>query len=964
MILPLKIIFAILYILIFVALFIIILIFTNKLKLRFDLWQSSKIKNYLIDKYLNHKPIKKHFPKRKLTDEFINICEQMQLEPVLREEIIADFHTLNIINFYISQLNALRSSKRKLAAHYLGFFASKEAVIALSNRLRREKSNSVKLYLLNGLKNYLNDYLDVAINSLVGASPFYRTRAIGIIKHHYNQFGLGLQAALNRNGFEIKELVVAYSDLIKNEPLRKFLKKELRKVEEFLFLDVSVPKEYASSQFDVKKYYLTILRNLVNVYNEDILKEPYLNHQDPDVRRILVDAKSKLPNFEGITSILNGCDGGEVDNYRIEVITKIAEANRDYYMNLINIFQNPGNIHKQKVIASVLSFRMDYLILKLNSSSRNQIIKALKLIVGFGLNADLIDFLNRNKDPNIEKELLNILSSLLPTDEKLRTELNLYLNKDILLKMGIVKEKVVPTPREKAQTEKLKKRWLISILVFSIVLLPVVFVIRYFNILLSTSLLDLLIYYAVDVNTYIVYYYAFVNIIYVLLVVLSITGSKQQVDLWHIKNKTMLFENDMLAPISIIAPAYNEELSIIDSVNSLLNLNYPQYEVIVVNDGSKDTTLQSLIDFFRLERKNIIASQKIPTKNVRGVYKNKLIANLTVIDKENGGKADALNVGINYAKSEFVCGIDADSLLEVDSLLKLMSVTIDHKYQTIALGGNIFPANGCIIDHGQVEKKGLPKTLITRLQAIEYLRAFTSGRIGWAKLHSLLIVSGAFGLFHRTTLINAGGYLTSSGIYKKDTVGEDMELVVRLSRKALEMKMKYHVDYVYHAACYTEVPNDWKSLLKQRNRWHRGLIDILSFHRKLIFNPFYKQVGTIGFPYFLIFEMIGPLFEIQGYVMLFLCLALGLLSADILISLFIVTILMGIIISLLALYVTERESKYLGYRDTLLLILFGFLENFGYRQFVSLYRVRGFFAALNETGAWGTVTRAGFKKIK
>jgi cellulose synthase/poly-beta-1,6-N-acetylglucosamine synthase-like glycosyltransferase len=861
-------------------------------------------------------------------------------------------------------LNSFNPNKRKFSAHYLGFFESKEALDAIKNRLLIEKNNSVKLYLLNALKNHLDDYIDIAINSLVHADEFYRQRAIAIIKHYHNTFSLSLQAAINRPEFEIKELIVAFSEIKKDEALKRFLKKELAFLETFLFENTPYPRAYQSKRFQVESYYVSILRNLVNIYQENILEEKYLTHPSAEVRRIVIEAKSKQNGFDAVLNILSACDGSEMDNYRIEVITKLAELNRDYYMNLVGIFQSPGNIHRQKVIAAVLSFRTDYLILKLNSLQRSMVTKALKLILSFGLTADFIDFMNRNKDKNIEKELVSILQSLLLTDEKLRKEINLYLNTDILLRMGIVKEKPAVTVREKAKTEKQKVRWLITILVFSIVLLPIVFVIRYFNILLTTNILTLLVYYAVDVNTYIVYYYAVVNVIYILLVILSLRGSKQQVNLWHLKNKTMLFEHDMLAPISIIAPAYNEELSIIDSVNSLLNLNFPQYEVVVVNDGSKDNTLNSLIDYFKLERKNIIATQYIPTKNVRGVYKNKLISNLTVIDKENGGKADALNVGINYAKNEYVCGIDADSLLEVDSLLKLMSVTIDHRHQTIALGGNIFPANGCVIDHGQVEKKGLPKTLITRLQAIEYLRAFTSGRIGWAKLKSLLIVSGAFGLFHRATLIEAGGYLTSSGIYKKDTVGEDMELVVRLSRKALEKRIKYQIDYVYNAACYTEVPNDWKSLLKQRNRWHRGLIDILSYHRKLIFNPKYKQVGTIGFPYFFIFEMIGPLFEIQGYVMLFLCLIFGLLNVEILLSLFIVTVLMGIIISLLALYVTERESKYLGFRDTLLLILFGFLENLGYRQFVSLYRVNGFFAALNETGAWGTVTRSGFKKTK
>ncbi|HOH17929.1 MAG TPA: hypothetical protein PK087_01260, partial [Bacilli bacterium] len=433
----LQLILAILWLMLLLALAIILLIFANKIKLRFDLKQSSKIKGYLIDKYVNHKPLKKRFPKRKLTDEFINICEQIQLEPVLREEIIADFHTLNIVNFFISQLNSWHVFKRKYAAHYLGFFASKEALSALANRLNKEKNNSVKLYLLNGLRHHLDDYLEEALNSLLGANQFYRTRAIGIIKQHHNQFSSTLQAALNRPEFEIKELVVAYSDMIKSNTLYDFLKKEQQKVEEFLFLDVPVPVDYASQHFDVRQYYLTILKNLVHIYHEDIIKDYYLSHPDAGVRRIVVDAKSKQVNFDGILAILNGCDGSEVDNYRIEVITKIAETNRDLYMSLVGIFPNADNIYQQKVIASVLSFRMDYLILKLTSAQRNQIIKALKLIIGFGLNADLIDFLNRNKDPNIEKELINILLAVLPRDDKLQQELNLYLREELLWKLGI-----------------------------------------------------------------------------------------------------------------------------------------------------------------------------------------------------------------------------------------------------------------------------------------------------------------------------------------------------------------------------------------------------------------------------------------------------------------------------------------------------------------------------------------------
>lgn len=943
---------------------LIIVIFLNKLLLRYRIWESRQIKKYLVAKYLQKQSIQKHFSKRKLTDEFINICEQTELDDDTLATVVADFDRQQIIAYHLFRLNSLKPTVRKASAHYLAFFRSRKALDGLKKRLVIEKNDSVKLYLLNSLKTNLDESVDIIIESLVGASAFYRRRAIEIITHHHNRFSYAIQAALNRSEFEIKELVAAFAAGYKNDDLKAYLQKELISLEAFYDGNQSNQLRYDPLKFNVDAYYFSILRTLVDVYDENIFVDRYLTHSKSEVRRIVIDAKSKRENFDGIKSILEGCDGSDMDFYRVEVITRIAEINRDYYLNLVSIFQNPGHVHQQKVIASVLSFRTEYLILKLSSPQRTQIIESLKLLVSFGLTADLIDFMNQNKDLGIENDLFQILKIYYSADERLKKELHVYLRPEILKRMGIEKETYAAPVRERSKVEKKKVQWLRRLLFVALVFFPIVFLIRYNLGLLSKSLLEILIAYAVDINYYIVFYYVAVNLIYLLLVLLSMTGSREQSRLWSFKNKNMLFESEMLSSISIIAPAYNEELSIIDSVNSLLNLNYPQYEVIVVNDGSKDKTLQKLIEYFKLERKNLIVSQKLPTMHVRGVYRNKLTPYLTVIDKDNGGKADALNTGINYAVSEYICGIDADSMLEVNSLLKLMSVTIDHKYSTICLGGNIFPANGCEIDRGQVEKKGLPKTLITRLQAIEYLRAFTSGRIGWAKLRSLLIVSGAFGLFHRNTMIEAGGYLTSSGIFKKDTVGEDMELVVRLSRKALEEKKPYQIDYVYNAHCYTEVPNDWKSLFKQRDRWHRGLIDILSFHRHLIFNPRYKTVGTVGLPYFLIFEMIGPLFEAQGYLMLILSIVFGLLDLNILLALFSVSVMMGIIVSLLSLLATERESKYLGFSDTLTLVIFGIIENLGYRQLMSLYRVKGYFSAMRETGLWGTVTRRGFKKTK
>jgi len=427
-----------------------------------------------------------------------------------------------------------------------------------------------------------------------------------------------------------------------------------------------------------------------------------------------------------------------------------------------------------------------------------------------------------------------------------------------------------------------------------------------------------------------------------------------------IKFNSLALKRDFHPPVSVIIAAKNEAENLQKFLPGILEQDFPEFEVIVVNDGSKDQTLQSLVSFFELERRNPFYKERIPTKNVRGVYLNRYIPNLIVVDKENGGKADALNVGINFSENDFICGIDADSLLEVESLLRVISVTLDFDEPHIAIGGNISPINGCTIDHGKIESYGLGDQVIVKYQTLEYMRAFNTGRIGWTKLKSLLIISGAFGVFDKQKILEAGGYITSSGLYKKDSVGEDMELVVRLTHNALKQKEKVRVDYVYHALCYTELPDSANILFKQRNRWHRGLVDILHYHRKMTFNYKYKQVGLIGMPYFLIFEMIGPFLETLGYIMLVLGLILGLLTPLVVGLIFSVSILFGIFLSLCALLVSERKDEYTNKKITLTLIFFAILENIGYRQLVSIHRVFSFFSALRDSGKWGSQKRKGF----
>ncbi|MFH0767276.1 MAG: glycosyltransferase, partial [Bacillota bacterium] len=660
-------------------------------------------------------------------------------------------------------------------------------------------------------------------------------------------------------------------------------------------------------------------------------------------------------------NLVQSMDGSPLDLDRINSLSRIVYESTDLLLYVLEWYDSTKNRNQQLAIAHVLSHRIDYLMLKIDTEGYEHIIDILEDMLNLHIIEDFIDFVNVNKNLPIENKLVPLIRSCVAKDKYLLEEFSIYLKEDKLKKIGIPKLKQPVIPRDPSPLERSKIIWISSWIAFAILVFPLIFFITRFKIIFSGTV-NVFEYLIISINNYLVIYFLAANLVYLILLLISVKGSKERLDLWKIKNQTLLFEHDVLPSISIVAPAYNEEISIIESVTSLLNLKYPVYEVIVVNDGSKDDTINVLIKHFNLERKHPFFKLKLKTKALRGVYINKNIPNLIVIDKQNGGKADALNLGINVAKNNYICGIDADSLLEEDALLKLMSITLDHTVDHIALGGNIVPVNGCIVDKGKIEHSGLGKNQLVRFQTLEYLRAFTTGRIGWSTIHSLLIISGAFGLFQRKALLETGGYLTISGDLKKDTVGEDMELVVRLTYEALKKKNPYRVEYVHHANCFTELPNDLRSLMKQRNRWQRGLLDILSYHRKLLFNPRYKQPGMISFPYFFIFEMVGPFLEIIGYIALVIGLSFGLLNTPFVIVLFVATIGFGMVISLFSLWIAEKKNVFYSNKETGILVLTAILENFGYRQLMSLQRVFSTFSALKESGSWGSQKRQGFIK--
>lgn len=612
-------------------------------------------------------------------------------------------------------------------------------------------------------------------------------------------------------------------------------------------------------------------------------------------------------------------------------------------------------------IAEVLGARMEYFTHQLAGHHGEEAAAIIRQVLAQGNVSEFVEILKRNRDIDLDNAMVELVIAEIPSNAILRKECALYLDDRHLARCGMERMEIPPVPRE-TPSEPGLTRTLWALLAFAILLFPAIYVIRHFREVPVLPFIQQLKTFIVDFNTQFAYYSIMVNVTYLLLVVLSSMRVGASTRLWNLKTMTMLFKPNMLPSISIIAPAYNEEKTIIESSSSLLNLKYPDYELVIVNDGSRDGTLQKLVEHYGLERADYFFQKRLKHRQIRGIYVNPILPRLVVVDKENGGKADSLNAGINVSSREYFCGIDADSLLEPDALLKVASLTLDSGIETPAMGGNVFPINGCQVDRGKLESISLPENRVARLQTIEYLRAFMCGRLGWAQLNSLLIISGAFGLFRKERVISIGGYLTANERFKKDTVGEDMELVVRIARMMRERKLKYLIGYAYNANCWTEVPETLKVLHRQRDRWHRGLIDILYFHRKLLFNPAYGRMGMLGMPYFFIFELLGPLFEIQGYIMVGLAMVFGLMSTKLALLLFFSTILMGILISMSSILISERNSSYFNYRDTFRMLWMAFAENFGPRQVFSFWRVLGFFSAMKSIAGWGKMERKGFSR--
>ncbi len=443
-----------------------------------------------------------------------------------------------------------------------------------------------------------------------------------------------------------------------------------------------------------------------------------------------------------------------------------------------------------------------------------------------------------------------------------------------------------------------------------------------------------------------------INFFYLALQVLSFSGSYRRLTEMRYTNFELLAESYLTVPISIIMPAYNEEKGIINAIYSAANSDYPEFEVIIVNDGSTDDTLEIIEREFDLEVQDVFYREPLLTQNVRRVLRSKRFPNLWVLDKDNGGKADALNAGVNFSHYRYIATCDADSIFDRQGLLRIIRAVGMDPAKIVGVGGQIRVGNGLTVEQGKVLKKHLPHELVTNFQIIEYLGSFLGNRVGWSEVNSVLVISGAFGLWRRDIMIELGG-MTS------ETTHEDIEFTFRIHEHFRRKKIPYNIVFMPDPIVWTEVPTTWRGLFRQRRRWQRVVNEVMWIYRRMLMNPRYGAVGLVGMPYMLVYEIIGPFFEIFSYLIVFIFFMTGIINFQLLALFLLVSFGLTMTVRIGGVFVEQYSFRTYSLKSLPRLFLLAFLENFGYHQYISIARIRALFDFFRGKKTWDRIERKG-----
>lgn len=447
-------------------------------------------------------------------------------------------------------------------------------------------------------------------------------------------------------------------------------------------------------------------------------------------------------------------------------------------------------------------------------------------------------------------------------------------------------------------------------------------------------------------------YFISINAIYTILALASQRSNVLRIKQSQYTDFDDIIKSFLTIPVSIITPAYNEERVIVNNVYSCLKLIYPEFEVIIVNDGSNDDTLKILIEEFQLYPVDYFYKVSVKTAQIKTFYRSQNYDNLLVIDKVNSGKADSLNAGVNAAKYRYICATDADSIFAPDGMIRIMRLVLLDPQKTIAVGGQIRISNGLVVKKGETVKLSLPKKIIPSIQVIEYLRTFIANRLGWTSINALLVISGAFGLWRKDVIFEQGGF-------DPGTSTEDIEMTFALHHLFRDRDEDYSIVNLPDPVTWTEAPETFGDLFRQRERWQRAMIETFFKYKRMFFNPRFGTVGLLGMPYYFFYEILGPFFEIYGYILILIAIFYKFLNPVEFVLFLAVSIGYSAFISLIGLFLEQYDYDTFSFSDLPKLIILALLEPFWYRQYIDFARITATFNVLRGKKEWRGPVRKG-----
>ncbi len=876
-----------------------------------------------------------------LMEYYITTSQNITFTSKEKKRIIHFLFKYKIDYYLIKQLKSHSIFQRCIAVYYLGYLPEIHIRKSIQKQFENEKSMTVKGYFIRTLcLLHDTESISAVIETIKTANDIFIKKLSGLMTE-YPVFFIELfnQIKDSKNENLIK-FVIDFVRIKQVPELPQYLM--------FVFLDHSISEKLRKNAFEC----------IMEFYPEYLSPVNFIDAENKNFENIAITFLGTILNKNNFEILLEKAKKSP-DSAAITSLSNMVQKGDDIFMYAKEKLKYSTDITERKILARILSIRFEYFLPNLiNSTDRRDDELVLSELLHLGKFDSFISFMNQNTDLEIENRLIEIIQSEMNSIDI--TPLKMYLKKTILEKIGIEKIEIKRV-NTKGRNEIIKKNPLVILLcvIFCTPVIGFICTLEYNY----TQTFQFIIGKFINGYLEVFSFYAFmVDCFYFLLLILSSLQSRKERRFYELKNNSLLFQSYMLPSVTILAPAFCEEKTIIENVTSLLNLKYPDFEIVIINDGSTDKTLETLINYFHLQKRDYLYHKVLKTSEILGIYVNPDIPGLKVIDKVNGGKADSLNAGINMSSKDYILGIDSDCILETDALLHLTAPFIDEDKPVIAAGGVIMPVNGCTVQNGIIKARHIPTSIVPVLQTLEYYRAFMNGRIGWSKLQTLMIISGAFGLFRKDLMIENHGYLTTAEKYSKDTVGEDMELLIRIVRNMKEQKRDYKVLYSSEALCWTEVPVSIKNLIRQRNRWQRGLIDILLFHKKMFLNPKYGSYGMFGFPYFWIAEVVAPWFQSFALWIFVAGIILGLLSPFVILFAVTTNFTLALANTIIALHNGNQHKKMFPGIDQLKLLGWSFIEVLGFSQFVAALRVSGYISVLKNIQGWKKFGRKGFKK--